>query len=547
MSRKQSLLTSTEDLALLSEQPLTVDEPPRTEKTVLKNLFFQTLNVSSTFLLLSIGSIVTARVLGVEKMGQYGLLTTFSSTVINVGTLGLVDAASRFVAQFAAQGDRRKVLGFVRFGILTELIISLMAAVLIFWFALPLSQAFSLSGHEFYFLLTAVLVAPAMLSSMFTSTLAGLQRYDLISLVKIITNLPLLLLTIAVLVFQLNIVGLLVVNIVVNFAALLIYATLVARQLPLFEKARFSGRSNIVPVLKYSFSMMMLTLLNIVVWQRSEVFLLSSYRPAREVGIYITAFILSSVFNTLITNILHVLIPTLAQLMGQGDLAGVSLLFRRTARLTALIAVPISFGGILLAEEALGLLYGGQYLDGVPALRILMLATLSGTIAASASYTAVSITSRSGPFVYLMLGLALLSLGLDFALIPPFGVVGAAVANTLVQLLAPFAFNQFLKHFHGFGYPTGNIALIIGTGLVSLLCAEGFQLLLGGLSGTVGAALLFTVLFLVGVVAVKAIYQEDVDTLIKMVSRLPKGLNRPLVKWLSDLKKGLQPELNPKI
>lgn len=502
-------------------------ESTKSQGRVLRNLIFHALNIGSTFLLLSVGSILTARFLGTERMGQYGLLTTFSTTIINVGTLGLVDAASRFVAQYIAEGNRKLLLGFVRFGIMFELALSLLAAVLISSFALPLSQTFKVNGQESYFVLTALVAAPAMLASMFTSILAGLQRYDLIAIVKIATSLPLLALTVVVLMLQWNITGLLVINLLVNFVTLVAFVVLVMRLLPLFEKGSFS-RQELWRTAKFSFSMMMLTLLNMVVWQRSEVFFLSTFRSSHEVGLYVIPFSLSAIFANLITNVLHVLIPTLADMIGRGDLPGIARLFRTQARITTVIAVPVAFGGIFLASQLLDTIYGGEYAGGTVALRILFLATLAGTVAAGASYTIISTAPNGWIFLGVMLGLGTLSIGLDFLIIPQYGTVGAAICNSSVQLLAPFVYDQVLRRLHGFGFPGRNIAGIVGLGLACLVLSFGFKLAVGGWLGPIGGAVLFAVVYLGGLVWFKLIYREDLSLFLKIVRRLPGKVRRPL-------------------
>jgi len=506
-----------------------------------KNILFHTLNVGSTFLLLSVGSILTARYLGNERMGQYGLLTTISTAMIGVGTLGLTDAASRFVAQYMAQGNRKLLLGFVRFGIMAELVVCILAALLLSGFATPFSQLFGMSGQESYFILLGLMVAPAMFGAMFTSILAGLQRYDLIAAVKIITSLPLLALTVVVLQFEMGITGLLVINIAVNFVALLLWIVLVMRLVPIFEPGQFT-RPELWRTLKFSFSLLVLALFNMVVWQRSEVFFLGSFRSAKEVSLYIIPFVLSGVFATLVSNSMHALIPALAELISKGDLPGVVRLFHLSARVTAVIAVPVSFGGMLLAGDLLEVLYSSRYVEGTPVLQILFVATLAGTLAAGASYTIVSTSTNIWLFLGLMTGLGLLNIGLDLLIIPQYGIIGAALCNTIVQLLAPFAYDRLLQYLHGFGYPVKNLFGIIGVGLLSLLLAFAIKLGLGGVVGLVMAVLVFATIYLCGLLLFKVIYREDLEIFLKLVRRLPQRVQPLLNRWLDRASQRLKNE-----
>ncbi|HEX2909184.1 MAG TPA: oligosaccharide flippase family protein [Chloroflexia bacterium] len=503
------------------------------------NLAFQALNVISTFLLLSIGSMVNARYLGLSQMGEYGILTTLSSALINTGALGLTDAASRFVAEYASRGERRKMLGFIRFGLLGVLLIALVTTFGLYYFAEPLSTLLGLDGAARYLVLTGLVVAPAMLGNMLTSILAGLQRYDLIAIVKVCTNLPLIAMSLLVLQLKFGITGLLLVNITANSVAFLLWLILVLRLIPLFkEDYSFSWR-DVWRVVAYSFSMLVIALITIIVWQRSGVFFLSIYRNSREVGLYVTAFVLSSVFTTVITNILHVMIPAFAELIGKGDVTAIASLFRTSARITALLAVPIAFGGMLIAKELIWLLYGTQYLDATPILQILMIATLASIISTGCNFTITSTAPNNRLYLVVMIGLSLINLSLNFLLVPVFGVVGAALCHATTQFLTPFCFDRLLRHLHGFGYPAYNVGLIISVGLVSLLIAMLGHYLIEGWLGTAGAVLIFAGLYLPGVVFVRAIYRRDLHIILRFMCQLhlPPILIKPLESvtgWLKE-------------
>lgn len=515
--------------------------PPQAGGRVLKNVLFHALNIGSTFLMLTFGSILTARYLGIERMGQYSLLTTISNTLISVGTLGLVDATSRFVAQYMAEKNQGRLLGFIRLTLLVELVICLVAALAMYAFAAPLSGVFGLNGEAHYLILTGLVAAPAMFGSTFTSILAGLQRYDLIAIVKIVTTLPLLALIIMVFQLHLGITGLLGVNILVNFVTLLVWIVLLFRLMPIL-KPGYLPRSEIWRVVKFSAGLMMIALLYMVVWQRSEVFFLSTFRTAREVGLYAIAFVLSSFFTTLIINVLHVLIPAFTDLVSKGDVKGMARLFHTSVRVTAILSTPLAMGGILLTSQMLSIVYGGEYVDATTALRVLFVATLASTIAAGGDHAITSTTPRISIFMGVMLGLGLLSVTLDFLIIPTYGLVGAAICNTTVQLIAPLVYNQVLRRMHGFGYPVGPLSRIMGIGLVSLLLAFGVKLGIGGWLGPVVAGVVFAIAYLVGLVWLRALYLEDLEMFMKLVYRLPKRARLALLPALQYLSGRLKPE-----
>jgi O-antigen/teichoic acid export membrane protein len=117
--------------------------------------------------------------------------------------------------------------------------------------------------------------------------------------------------------------------------------------------------------------------------------------------------------------------PTIARLHAAGDRAGMQAAVSRAARLSCAAALPIAAGLLLGGGTALGL-FGPAFVSATDLLTVLGLAQLANV--AMGSVGLILLMTGHARTAALGLGLsACLNLGLDLALIPRLGAMGAAV------------------------------------------------------------------------------------------------------------------------
>lgn len=118
------------------------------------------------------------------------------------------------------------------------------------------------------------------------------------------------------------------------------------------------------------------------------------------------------------------------------------------ARLAVALAVPITFGGILLAKSLITFLYGQNYSPSILPFRILLLQFLLTTSIGAFSLGLLS-CDRQIDFNKIIVRQVILNIGLNFFLIPKFGIVGASVSTIAAEALGFFlyflAFNKIVK------------------------------------------------------------------------------------------------------
>ena len=191
------------------------------------------------------------------------------------------------------------------------------------------------------------------------------------------------------------------------------------------------------------FSGIMLYLLN---W--TDIIILGIMTTEEQVGIYNQAFKIGSVGMVVIISISTIITPKMAELSGKGDISGLKKLIHSSTRLVAILSLPIAVGLILLAPFLLSF-FGKESLSGETAL-----ITIVGGVFFNAACGNVdqilNMSGNAGIFRNITVVCFLLNALLNVALIPSYGINGAAMASLITNVLMNIIAVYYIKKKLGF-------------------------------------------------------------------------------------------------
>ena len=171
--------------------------------------------------------------------------------------------------------------------------------------------------------------------------------------------------------------------------------------------------------------------------QKTDILMLGVFTSASDVGVYNVALQGALLVSFPLTMCNAVLAPNIARLHAQGD-------HRRMQRLmtTSTLAISAASGTgalvlILFGRELLGGIFGPAFAVGYPALAILAVGQLVNAWAGSVGLF-LSMTGHEKDTLKGITVAAILNVTLNAALIPPFGIVGAAIATAISLLIWNF-------------------------------------------------------------------------------------------------------------
>ncbi len=161
--------------------------------------------------------------------------------------------------------------------------------------------------------------------------------------------------------------------------------------------------------------------------------LLGFLRGVRDVGIYNAAYKVLTVALAVPLAYFQGLFPALARTWSEGATA-LRGLAERSLRLCAIVAVPIGVGGTLLAEPLIARLFGPQYAESAAPLKLLVWSAVLVILRGSYRHGLNAAGLQNLDLRCAVVSCAL-NVGMNVALIPRFGVMGAAAATVTADVV----------------------------------------------------------------------------------------------------------------
>ncbi len=167
--------------------------------------------------------------------------------------------------------------------------------------------------------------------------------------------------------------------------------------------------------------------------QRVDGLVLGAIHGARAAGIYEGAARTTMVASSVLIAVSAIAAPTVGALHARGDRATLQRMVRAAARWMLLPSLVLAVGLVALAGPVLSL-WGPDYVEAAPALRILVVGQLVNAAVGPVGYL-LSLTGHERRAAGVFATAAGLDLVLCLLLVPPLGLVGAALATSAATIL----------------------------------------------------------------------------------------------------------------
>ncbi len=378
------------------------------------------ISLSTTIALTVIGFLSTiyfAHTLGPEPLGAYFLFLAYFGILNLVGDGGFGGAAVKRISE----GKERDKY-FSAFSLIRIILIALSVSFLLV--AEPYFKDLTSSGVFFWLML-------ALLVSVFSS-ISGIGVYGSgkVGVYQISTFADALVRTI----LQITSVflGFGVAGLAGGFVGGVIAGGLLnLRYLDL--KFVWFGLSHLKNLFGFSF-WIFLTASGSLVFCYADTILIGYYMSNADVGIYRTAFQLTSV-ATFATLAFHtVLYPRISNWGTQGKIAEIENSLARAWTYSLFLAIPTCIGGWILGDKLLYYLYGESFIGGVTALYFLLFVQVVNVFMFLGTMSLAALNRPKDAF-WVTLVAAIVNVILDILLIPMMGITGAAVATLIAMIV----------------------------------------------------------------------------------------------------------------
>jgi O-antigen/teichoic acid export membrane protein len=200
-------------------------------------------------------------------------------------------------------------------------------------------------------------------------------------------------------------------------------------------------------LLNLSFPMFVTSFLVLIISQADFV-LLGIFATEKEVGIYHVVIKLASMTSFVLMSINSILAPKFSELYYGKKLLELKSIGVAATKLAVLISTPILFMTLLFGKWLLSL-FGQEFVIGFSALAIVVFGQFVHTITGSVGYF-LNMSGHQRQLRNLMVLSAILSVMLNLTLIPKYGILGSAVANTSAVIFWNISGSIYMKRKYGF-------------------------------------------------------------------------------------------------
>ena len=258
---------------------------------------------------------------------------------------------------------------------------------------------------------------------------------------------------------------------------------------------RLAWRSGVIrPLLRRAVPYVGSTLLGLMIFNADLIFL-RILRDTTTVGYYAAAYApISFLLNVGVAYSLS-LLPTLTRL--RHDPAAERDLYHTSSAHVMAVALPVAVGGLLVARQIIALIFGPEFVPAGSALAILICSVPMSAVR-DLSVVALLSRGREDLLFRILTASAAMSVVLCLALIPPFGMIGAAVATLVTE-----AFRMVLSMWYArsLGFPVPPIRrawrpALAAAVMAAVLLAAGLDSIWAAVPA--GGAVFFLVLALTG-------------------------------------------------
>lgn len=503
-------------------------------KTVALNSLWYGLDLFFTLGAAVITSIAVARVVGPDRLSDFQYLVFLTNVTVGLGSFGVSSATRKYMAECLNSGQpgvaRALYLSTLGFQVLIAVAATAISLALVYWLADPHRLAVPV--------LLVVAMAPrfvAMIPSQANNAAEVMRRNTLPSVVGGAVSTGFTVLSLILLHREPD-------KALIGVAAAMVAASYLECGLKLYTVERWMGgvargvvsRELMKRMFTYSGQGLALTLLTVLVWDRSDIVILKALNSHKaEVTFFSLSFNLADKILMVPTSFCYSLAATMMAQYGRGQ-ARLREMTVDGGRYALFLALPLLLG-VACLSPLVPLVYKQQYAPMVSTLSIVALFAIPKAMVAAPTML-LQATERQGFLIWWGCVCGAIDIGLDFLLTPRYGANGAAIANGSAQALAALGIWIYVWRVYKldlrsgrFGRTTLSGALMAAGVLAFIHAVPGYAGMFGSIP--VGAAIWFLALRLTG-----SLKTEDVSRIASVGSHLPARFRphwRRMIGWLA--------------
>jgi len=383
---------------------------------------------------------IMARYLGPDGLGLFSMATMIVGIIEIIAVFGINGALVKFVAEYESKGWRDKVYSLVSSAFITLLIIGIISGVVLFFLSNVFANIFDMPLLSSLLKIYALAFPFSLLHGTIISYFNGLRKMTYYAFIRILLAALSLMFILVFLIIGLGVKGAML-GTVLAIVVTVIIATTIMRK---FISFTFSDYRKYTKVLvSFGSRLVGATMIN-EIYNYVDILMIGYFLTSTDVGYYAVAISLGKFFWLVPRAIARVSYPAMSEYWAKKDIQAMNKLVDRATRYSTCILVFAGMLVIFFAKDIINFLFTSEFLQAILPLIILIIGTVTSGIFGSIGNIFVSIGRAN---MELMIS-AINTIGailLNIALIPTYGIIGAATATTASYMLNVGIRIYFLK------------------------------------------------------------------------------------------------------
>jgi len=377
-----------------------------------------------TMLLGFVITVALGRYLGAGDLGLYRMTSTIYGIAMLFAAIGIPGTIIKYVAEFK---DKRQNLNeIVSSGIITSLFLGIGFTVLFYFSSGLFAEIFEMPKLSDLLKILSPVFPFALVNGALLGLLNGLRKMKKYGISTIFQSILMITITVPLIYYGFGVSGA-IIGIVfssIGYCLLLIWVTRNYFDIDLYK---------IIPttkmILAFSSRKFGANVINLINYQ-ADILLIGYFLTTTDVGYYAVAISLSRFFWLIPNAIQKITYPVTSEYWAKKNYKALNKMIDKSMKHTACILLPIGLVTGFFARDIIISIFGEAFIHSVLPLQILLI----GTIIAGATTRSVGASMPAIGRPGLNLGVTAISASiniiLNLILIPPFGIVGAAIATT---------------------------------------------------------------------------------------------------------------------
>jgi O-antigen/teichoic acid export membrane protein len=463
-------------------------------------------------------SVAAARFLGPAGMGRQSFIAFAEISLVVLLSNGFFLALMQSVGEALGRDRPGALRSLLRWGLRIQIVSATLGAGI-----LVVAAALGADPRAAW-LLAAVVCLVAILHTVPSAVIIGMQLWKQAALVGLVTGVVGTTSTIGVLWAGGGITGMFAVEAAVSCVNLFWTGLIARRALGTSVQGAAADSSDLQRhAVRFAKFTTLSEALNYVVDRRSEVFFLAAFSTSTQIALYSIVFSMMTALIQIPVAMATAITPAIATLFGAGAVERIRSGYARALRLLLLVSLPLTAVGLAIGPALLQVVYGAEYSGTRPVLLIIMAAFPLVPLTGVASALLGGI-GRGKVLLQASGAAAAVDIALAAIFVPGHGAVGAAIANVGGQAVAATLLLWFARRL------TGRIRLepqsLLRAAVASAAAALAGWLpvkLIGGGAGVALGAVAAAAIFALSAAALRILPADDAAWLEDAIGRSLRG------------------------